>query len=227
MVWEKLQRVSDLVEDLEDANEACGQLLEKYSNILEVELGTSEEWKDVNIQQKHFVDLKDELSSLQKKASGELFIVFVGSTSGGKSSLINCLLREDRLPVDIIQSTMCSIHVRTTPSSQWKVLVDGKPLEKEEDKEAVRRLLNKMNDLENWKKRKDLKITKRSVVEVFWPKDLCTRLPENVVLVDTPGYGESPKSTEVVTDSCKNADIIVAVTSIKSPNLDTVSTGIC
>lgn len=223
MVWEKFKEVKRRVEDLTKENEKFGQILDKYRKNLSDELGTSEEWEDVKTTEKQFNKIKEELDSLRKKASEDIVIEFVGGTSSGKSSLINCLLREDRLPVDQLQSTMCSIHVCTTPSNQWKVEVDGKQLEKGDDKEGVTKLLNTMSDAQSKQERKNRGITKKSVVKVYWPEYLCTRLPVNIVLVDTPGYGEDPKSTKIVTDSCKTADIIVAVTNIMSPNLDTVS----
>lgn len=217
MIWEKLGQVVEQVEDLKRENEELGKAIEKYSNKF---LGVMKENQNASEIHKQVTKLSHELISLKEKASKKVIIEFVGATSSGKSSLINCLLRDDRLPVDDLRSTMNSIHVCTTESSSWSAFVDGKLLDPEE---TLPNLLNATSDSTAKKKRKELNITKQSVVEVFWPKDQCTRLPHNVVLGDTPGYGESFQSTKVVTDSCRKADIIVTVMNITSPALETVS----
>lgn len=222
-MWETLRKVVAQVEDLQGENEKLGQIIKEYSNKFG---GKLDEYKDVIEVDAHVTEMRDELINLKKKASEKLVIEFVGATSSGKSSLINCLLREDRLPVDMLQCTMCSIHVRTTSESKWSVLVNEELLKNEDDKETVTKLLNAMSDSAAKEKRKILGITKESVVEVLWPKHLCTRLPDNVVLVDTPGYVENPISTKVVTDSSKKADIIVAVMRIDVPTPEAVSNAV-
>ena len=218
MIWEKLGQVVEQMEDLKLENEKLGKAIEKYTDKFKLH-----EYKNVLEIQTRVTKLNDELTNLKEKASEKVIIEFLGTTSSGKSSLINCLLRDDRLPVDMLQCTMNSIHVCTTESSSWSVFVDEKLLENGDDKETVTRLLNTMSDKTTKAQRKDLGITKESVVKVFWPKDQCTRLPHNVVLVDTPGYGENSRSTKVVTDSCKKADIIVTVMKIDNPIQETVS----
>ena len=80
-----------------------------------------------------------------------------------------------------------------------------------------------MGDKAAKKEQKSLKITKESVVEFFGPKLLCTTLPDNVVLVDSPGYVENHIITEVVTDSCRKADTIAAVMRMDVPTPEPVS----
>ncbi|KAL9989161.1 hypothetical protein ACROYT_G003678 [Oculina patagonica] len=64
---------------------------------------------------------------------------------------------------------------------------------------------------------------KRYGDHVNWPQKLCKTLPENVVLYDTPGFGEEIKVEQVVKNTCQTADIIVAVMDIMSPQLVAVS----
>ena len=67
-------------------------------------------------------DIRADLESVQAKvAFKEVAIAFVGRTSSGKSSLINALLRDNRLPVGRQQTTMCLIIVRTTSEKTWSV----------------------------------------------------------------------------------------------------------
>jgi len=44
-------------------------------------------------------------------------------------------------------------------------------------------------------------------------------------LYDTPGFGEDSEVDEVLKESCKKADIIVAVMETKGPSLKNVSKG--
>ena len=207
---EFFQRIST---ELENENEELKRIVETYSDDPDKKLLVH-----VDLQ-----NIKKELIYFKEKSSGKLIVQFVGITSTGKSSLINCLLRDDRLPVNMLPCTISSIHVSTTPDSKWSVKVDGKELENGDEKERVKKLLKKMGDEATKKQQDNLKITKESVVEFFGPKHLCTRLPDNVVLVDLPGYVENPISTKVVTDSCQKADIIVAVMRIDVPTPEPVS----
>lgn len=218
-MWKKLEQVVEQVEDLKREIEKLEETVKKYIDKFG---GESKDYDKASQSRKNVQEIKEELIDLKEKASEKVIIEFVGSTSSGKSSLINCLLRDDRLPVDMLQCTRNSIHICTTEGSSWSVLVDKKP-QHENDKESVKELLSSMCDSEVKEQRKIRNITKESVVEVFWPKDQCTRMPHNVVLVDTPGYGQNLKSMKVVTDSCKKADIIVTVMDIKCPIQETVS----
>ena len=66
--------------------------------------------------------LKDEHA---KAVSKDVTVVFVGRTNSGKSTLINALLRDDRLPAGPGITTMCTIEVRPTPDELWSVIDTG------------------------------------------------------------------------------------------------------
>lgn len=173
-------------------------------------------------------DIRADLESLQAKvASKEISIEFVGRTSSGKSSLINALLRSHRLPVSKWQTTMCLITVRTTSDQKWSVDKIDKSGEKTrlsngKSKEAVKKLLNKLTSTKHIEERKKLQIDCHSTIQVNWPRHLC-KLPENVVFIDTPGLKEDEVCDQVVIDSCKKADIVVAVMDVMSPSIKEVS----
>ena len=73
--------------------------------------------------------------------------------------------------------------------------------------------------------REKLNITAKSAIQLNWPKRECKTLPENIVLYDTPGFGEDSEVLEVLKKSCKTADILVAVMETKTPSLQRVSKG--
>ena len=162
------------------------------------------------------VELKEEL---KKAVSENVAIVFVGCTSSGKSSVINALLQDARLPVDKIQTTMCRIQVRPTADEEWSVVRIGceEPLP-DMNQEDLKALLSKIS---GESEREKLGIDSRSVIQVNWPRRLCS-LPENIILIDTPGFKEDDDGDKVVFDSCKEAEILVAVMDCKSPSINNV-----
>ena len=162
------------------------------------------------------VELKEEL---KKAVHEDVAIVFVGCTSSGKSSVINALLRDSHLPVDKIPTTMCRIQVRLTADEEGSVVRIGceEPLP-DMNQEALKALLSKMS---GESERERLGIDSRSVIQVNWPRRLCS-LPENIILIDTPGFKEDDDGDEVVFDSCKEAEILVAVMDCMSPSIKNV-----
>ena len=124
---------------------------------------------------------------------------------------------------------MCSIKVCTTEQEEWSVTLttengETKLLSETNDEKAIKDLLSQMSGRKHSEHREELGIHTRSVVLVNWPKDLCEVLPLNVVLLDTPGFGEDEESMEVVKKSCREADIVVAVMDAMSPSKAMVST---
>ena len=207
--------IQSLTEAIEEVRGVCNEFSKEYLDKIPRE---PEEIQMLRDKLKEMVvELKDEL---KKAVSEDIAIVFVGRTSSGKSSLINALLRESRLPVKKAQTTMCKIQVRPTAETEWSVEMLGceKPVFSKMSKEDVKALLSKMS---NAAEREKLNIDSHSVIQVNWPRHLCT-LPENIVLIDTPGCSESTDGNKVVLDSFKEADILVAVMDFMSPSIEFV-----
>ena len=118
---------------------------------------------------------------------------------------------------------MCLIEIYTTDDEEWSVKVNDQTLSDIKDKEGIRDLLTAMSQEEVQKERSDLNINEGSVVSVGWPKKFSRQLPENVVLVDSPSYGEDENCDQIVKNSCQKADIIVAVMDSMSPSIAQVS----
>ncbi len=232
MEWEQFIEVADTVKELttkiQGETDKIVEICTDYNKLLRDELATPEEYKDLTQLIECLAEIQENLKNVkEKEASKNINIEFVGATSSGKSSLINALLRERRLPVGFMQTTMCSIKVCTTEQKEWSVTVTDENgetvvLSETNDEMAIKDLLSQMSGRKQSENREKLGIYTRSIVQVNWPKNLCKALPLNVVLFDTPGFGEDEESMEVVTQSCREADIIVAVMDAMSPSKATV-----
>lgn len=204
------------------------ELRQKTERVKEVALAVAEKYPDIarnptnplNVQgiQSKLDKLNARFSNLEEQLSDKVVIAFVGATNSGKSSLINALLRDDRLPVCHGETTMCAIKVCTTKAAEWKFYLHGNELP-QNTIEEVKELLSRMSGQENEDARTQLQLETRSVVQIDWPKHLCKWLPENVVLYDTPGFNVDRDAMNLIEEWCRKADIIVAVMDVSSPAL--------
>lgn len=206
--------INSLTKVMEEVREVYSGFSKEYYNKIPHEPVKIKQLHD-NLMQTE-VELKEEL---KKAVSENVAIVFVGCTSSGKSSVINALLQDGRLPVNKIQTTMCRIQVRPTADEEWSVVRIGceEPLP-DMNQEDLKALLSKIS---GESEREKLGIDSRSVIQVNWPRRLCS-LPENIILIDTPGFKEDDDGDKVVFDSCKEAEILVAVMDCKSPSINNV-----
>ena len=218
-----IQEAEDDRKKLQNLKEKNYKLCKTYLDHLRQELATPDECQSVKYIEEQLQKIQEDLKRIQKKASDKLVIEFVGATSSGKSTLLNALTREERLPAGFAETTMCLIEVYVTDDAKWSVKVNDKTLSGIKDEEGIRDLLTAMSQEDVRKERSDLNINEGSVVRVGWPKKLSRQLPENVVLVDSPGYGEDENCDKIVKDSCQKADIIVAVMDSMSPSKSHVS----
>lgn len=210
--------VESLTKAMEEVREICNKFYKAFCNKIPSKPEEIKQLQD-NLEEK-VVKLKEELN---KAESEEVTIVFVGRTSSGKSSVINAILRNSRLPTGLLQTTMCRIQVRPTTDEKWSVIKIGceTPLSDQISKTEVKALLSKLTG-NSRAEREKFDINSHSVIQVNWPRNLCS-LPENIVLIDTPGSNENKDCDQVTLDSCKEADIIVAVMDFRSPSIQDVS----
>ena len=210
--------IGSLIEAIKEVQGVCSEFNQEYYSKIPCELEKMKELPD-NLNET-VVKLGEEL---KKAKSKDVAIVFVGLTCSGKSSLINALFRDRFLPVSFVQTTMCKIQVRPT-ADEWSVDLVGceKPLLNHgRGREDVMAFLQKISNVSNSAEREELNIDSHSVIQVKRPYPLCI-LPKNIVLIDTSGYKENPDGNEVVLDSCKEADILVAVMDVESPSMHDV-----
>ena len=204
--------IGSLIEAIKEVQGVCSEFYQEYYSKIPCEREKMEQLHD-NLNET-VVKLGEEL---KKAKSKDVATVFVGLTSSGKSSLINALFRDHFLPVTTVQTTMCKIQVRPT-ADEWSVDLVGceKPLlNQPRGREDVLAFLDKISDMSNSAEREELNIDSHSVIQVKRPYPLCI-LPKNIVLIDTPG------GDVVIPDSCKEADILVAVMDVSSPSIHDV-----
>jgi len=138
-------------------------------------------------------------------ARDNMKVAFFGRTSNGKSTVINAMLTEKILPSGIGHTTNCFVTVMgscgseaymNTPDSREKKSVD-----------SLQQLAHALGDE---------KIDSSSLIQVFWPKDQCTLLRDDVVFVDSPGIDVTPDLDSWIDKHCLDADVFVLVVNSES-----------
>ena len=213
-------KIHSLTKALKEVEEICDGYCKKYLSEHPLASETTEQPQNGL---KQIVDTLEE--DLKTAKSEDVTIVFVGQTSTGKSSLINALLRDDRLPTGPCTSTMCIFEVRPTDKKLWSIIdtVSGTILTETMNKEEVKEYLDALADDKTARERGEQNVNSESEIQVNWPCYLCN-LPEDIVLVDTPGLKENDAYDRAVANSCKKADLIVAVVDFMSLSIKDVST---
>ena len=144
------EQVEKLTKPLQEDTEKIAYILKDYEERLSVEGATLKEYDELSQLSQSLNKVMDDLKNVrEKEASKDIVIQFVGATGSGKSSLINALLGERRLPVGFMQTTMCSFRVCNTENSEWSIEIIGENGRKEilsegTDDKTVSNLLNKM-----------------------------------------------------------------------------------
>jgi mitofusin len=60
------------------------------------------------------------------------------------------------------------------------------------------------------------KLGESQLVHIYWPKEKCLLLREDVVFVDSPGVDRSPNVDEWINKYCLDADVFVSVANAQS-----------
>ena len=173
------EEVEKLTKLLQKDTKEVEDISKQFEETLSEEEKTFKECADLGILCQSLTKAMTELSNVREKlTSKDIVIEFVGTTNSGKSSVINALLRERRVPVGFMQTTMCSIRVRVTENREWSVEKIGKDGEKKllseaTEEKALENLLSKMSGLQtkSYGKRKE---------SIYTPLYRSTGLRKNV-----------------------------------------------
>ncbi|CAH1972897.1 unnamed protein product [Acanthoscelides obtectus] len=132
-------------------------------------------------------------------------VAFFGRTSNGKSSVINAMLHDKVLPSGIGHTTNCFLQVEGSPNDEPYLV-----LENSEERCAVESVGQLAHALCKEK------LSESTLVKVYWPKNRCLLLRDDVVFVDSPGVDVTPNLDEWIDKHCLDADVFVLVANAES-----------
>ncbi|XP_061401900.1 transmembrane GTPase Marf isoform X1 [Musca vetustissima] len=138
-------------------------------------------------------------------ARDHMKVAFFGRTSNGKSSVINAMLREKILPSGIGHTTNCFCQVEGSDSSEAYLMKEGS--EEKLNVVNIKQLANALCQE---------KLSESSLVRIFWPRERCNLLRDDVVFVDSPGVDVSANLDDWIDNHCLNADVFVLVLNAES-----------
>lgn len=132
-------------------------------------------------------------------------VAFFGRTSNGKSTVINAMLHDKILPSGIGHTTNCFLQVEGSDNDEAFLRTEGS--EEKLNVQSVSQLGHALCAS---------RLQECSLVHVYWPRELCALLRDDVVLVDSPGVDVTPNLDEWIDKYCLDADVFVLVANAES-----------
>lgn len=132
-------------------------------------------------------------------------VAFFGRTSNGKSTVINAMLHDKILPSGIGHTTNCFLQVEGSDTDESFLRTEGS--EEKLNVQSVSQLGHALCAT---------RLQECSLVHVYWPRELCALLRDDVVLVDSPGVDVTPNLDEWIDQYCLDADVFVLVANAES-----------
>ncbi|XP_076253372.1 mitochondrial assembly regulatory factor [Rhynchophorus ferrugineus] len=155
---------------------------------------------------KQIEEFVDKIHSIREVlARDHMKVAFFGRTSNGKSSVINAMLRDKILPSGIGHTTNCFLQVEGSTSEDPYLTIEGS--NEHCAVESVGQLAHALCKE---------KLLESQMVRVFWPKNRCLLLRDDVVFVDSPGVDVTPNLDEWIDKHCLDADVFVLVANAES-----------
>lgn len=151
--------------------------------------------------------IKENITKLQNE---QIVVSVIGQFKRGKSSLINTLLSEEILPISVLPLTAIPVFIYYGEQNELQIKIkEGVLVFKniEEIKKGLFQFVTEKGNPENKKGVEEIKL--------FYPSEL---LKNNIVLVDTPGFGSIyAHNTKAAEDVIPKSDIGVFVVSPDPP----------
>lgn len=138
--------------------------------------------------------------------------MFDSRTSNGKSSVINAMLKDKILPSGIGHTTNCFLQVEGSDNGEAYLITEDS--NEKQNVKSVGQLAHALCKE---------KLNESQLVRIFWPRDKCLLLRDDVVLVDSPGIDVTPNLDEWIDKHCLDADVFVLVANAESTLMVTVS----
>ncbi|XP_060810759.1 transmembrane GTPase Marf [Amyelois transitella] len=132
-------------------------------------------------------------------------VAFFGRTSNGKSTVINAMLHDKILPSGIGHTTNCFLQVEGSDTDEAFLRTEGS--EEKLNVQSVSQLGHALCAS---------RLQECSLVHVYWPRELCALLRDDVVLVDSPGVDVTPNLDTWIDQHCLDADVFVLVANAES-----------
>ncbi|KAK4876273.1 hypothetical protein RN001_012695 [Aquatica leii] len=191
------KKINDIFIEIEDyVNDTVDymQKLEEKQHII-----NKDQVKETETFKSKVVGIKDVL------ARDHMKVAFFGRTSNGKSSVINAMLRDKILPSGIGHTTNCFLQVEGSPADEPYLVLEGS--EEHCAVESVGQLAHALCKE---------KLNESQLVKIYWPRNRCVLLRDDVVFVDSPGVDVSPNLDEWIDKHCLDADVFVLVANAES-----------
>uniref|UniRef100_A0A0A9XFN8 Transmembrane GTPase Marf n=2 Tax=Lygus hesperus TaxID=30085 RepID=A0A0A9XFN8_LYGHE len=138
-------------------------------------------------------------------ARDHMKVAFFGRTSNGKSSVINAMLRDKILPSGIGHTTNCFLQVEGSENGESYLMTED--CKEKQNVKSVGQLAHALCKE---------KLSESTLVRIFWPRDKCFLLRDDVVFVDSPGIDVTPNLDEWIDKHCLDADVFVLVANAES-----------
>lgn len=191
------RKINDIFKEVEDYVKDAVQYMEGLKKEQEI---TSE--KDIELIKGYIEKVRAIQDVLRRN---HMKVAFFGRTSNGKSSVINAMLRDKILPSGIGHTTNCFLQVEGSENGESYLCLEGS--DERQNVKSVSQLGHALC--------KD-KLVESQLVRIFWPKDKCLLLRDDVVFVDSPGIDVSPNLDEWIDKHCLDADVFVLVANAES-----------
>ncbi|XP_066585247.1 transmembrane GTPase Marf isoform X2 [Prorops nasuta] len=154
----------------------------------------------------HIADYVDKVHAIRDVLKRDhMKVAFFGRTSNGKSTVINAMLRDKILPSGIGHTTNCFLQVEGSENGESYLVTEGS-----NDKQPVQSVGQLGHALCKEK------LCESHLVRIFWPKEKCLLLRDDVVFVDSPGVDVTPNLDEWIDKHCLDADVFVLVANAES-----------
>lgn len=191
------KKINDIFLEIEDyVNDTVDYMkkIEEDQHIID-----KEQVKQIDTFKAKVLGIKDVL------ARDHMKVAFFGRTSNGKSSVINAMLRDKILPSGIGHTTNCFLQVEGSPTDEPYLVLEGST--EHCAVESVGQLAHALCKE---------KLNESQLVKVYWPRNRCVLLRDDVVFVDSPGVDVSPNLDEWIDKHCLDADVFVLVANAES-----------
>ncbi|RLU16551.1 hypothetical protein DMN91_010619 [Ooceraea biroi] len=132
-------------------------------------------------------------------------VAFFGRTSNGKSTVINAMLGDKILPSGIGHTTNCFLQVEGSDDGESYLITESS---------TERQPVQSVGQLGHALCKE--KLCESHLVRIFWPKEKCLLLRDDVVFVDSPGVDVTPNLDEWIDKHCLDADVFVLVANAES-----------